>query len=127
MKKLTIVLILTLGWLISNGQTKYPPIKPYMENDYSISQVKIFAKENTKLASSWRKELLILVNSGLMKSGENFTVSKEDIDWILDNVIYERKKLFLLKIQEMFLSQYLFILTKILMEWLEFLNMGNAV
>lgn len=92
MKKVMFVLMLTMNWLISNGQL-YPPIQPYQENDYSISQVKEFAMASTDLSSSWRVELLAIVNKGLADAGENMVLSESNINWILDHVVYESRKL----------------------------------
>lgn len=92
MKKLVCILILTISWLISNGQL-YPPIQPYQENDYSLDQVKSFAMASTELSSSWRKELLEIVNNGLAEAGENMVLGESNISWILDHVVYERRSL----------------------------------
>ncbi|MCX6754172.1 MAG: hypothetical protein NTV03_03920 [Candidatus Nomurabacteria bacterium] len=92
MKKFLFVLILTLGWLVSKGQL-YPPIQPYLENDYSISQVKRFAMGQNELSSSWRKEFLSIVNDGLAQAGENMYLGEDKILSALDHVVYERRNL----------------------------------
>lgn len=72
---------------ISNGQG---PIQPYNENGYSISQVETFALSGSVLADNWRKELLSIVNSGLVSAGiEIETLDQRHISWIFDHVKYE--------------------------------------
>lgn len=92
MRKFVCILILTICWLVSNGQL-YPPIQPYQENDYSLSQVKRFAMASTELSSNWRTELLSIVNNGLAEAGENMVLDESSIYWILDHVNYERRNL----------------------------------
>lgn len=92
MRKTLVVLILTMSWFVSNGQL-YPPIQPYLENDYGLSQVKRFAMAQTELSSSWRKEFLAIVNNGLAQAGENMYLGEDKILSALDHVIYERRNL----------------------------------
>jgi len=93
MKKLLLLLLLILGWSATiNGQL-YPPIQPYLENDYTISQVKTFALANTELSSNWRRELVAIVNKGLSDAGEKMILNTGNVSWILDHVYYERRKI----------------------------------
>jgi hypothetical protein len=92
MRKTLVVLILTMSWFVSNGQL-YPPIQPYQENDYSLSQVKRFAMAQTELSSSWRREFLSIVNDGLAQAGESMYLGEDKILSALDHVIYERRNL----------------------------------
>jgi hypothetical protein len=92
MRKTLVVLILTMSWFVSNGQL-YPPIQPYQENDYSLSQVKKFAMAQTELSSSWRREFLSIVNNGLAQAGESMYLGEDKIFSALDHVVYERRKL----------------------------------
>ena len=78
--------------MVSNGQL-YPPIQPYQENDYSLSQVKRFAMAQTELSSSWRTEFLAIVNDGLAKSGESMFLGEDKILSALNHVVYERRNL----------------------------------
>jgi hypothetical protein len=91
MKKLVTLLILVLIGLNSNGQGQ--PIQSYRENDYSIAEIKNFALARTELSSIWRQELLETVNTGLAIAGENIVLDERNIFWILDHVVYERRKL----------------------------------
>lgn len=92
MRKLVVILVLTLGWLNSNGQL-YPPIQPYLENDYSLSQVKSFALAETELSSNWRAEFLSIINTGLANAGESMVVNESNIDWVMSQIVYERRSL----------------------------------
>jgi hypothetical protein len=92
MRKLVVILILTLGWLNSNGQL-YPPIQPYLENDYSVNQVKRFALAETELSSNWRAEFLSIINTGLANAGESMVVNESNIDWVMSQIVYERRSL----------------------------------
>ena len=109
MKKVFFVLILILGWLELAGQVKYPPIRPYRENDYTKEEAKQFAESGTSLAKSWRDSLFLVVRNGLftaLGSGkvngqeEILSLNKaileiEDgnIDYLLSCVSYENREL----------------------------------
>lgn len=92
MKKIVLFFLLVALGSQAFGKL-YPPIQPYLENDYTLSQVKTFALANTELSSSWRKELVSIVNKGLVDAGENMTLNTGNVSWILDHVSYERKKI----------------------------------
>lgn len=90
MKKILFFLVM-IFILLPNVQGQ--PIQPYQENDYSIESVKKFALSSTELSSNWRRELLKIVNDGLVISGENMVLDESNIYWIFDHVTYERKNL----------------------------------
>jgi len=90
-KALLVFLGLILLGLISNVQGQ--PIMPYKENDYSIDEVKRFSLSNTTFSSNWNKELVKIVNDGLLSAGENLVLSENNTFWILDHVYYERRNL----------------------------------
>lgn len=81
-------MILMLGVVLSsNGQG---PIQPYNENGYTVSQIKSFALSDSDLASNWRKELLLIVNSGLISAEIKIeTLDHRHLDWIFDRIHYE--------------------------------------
>jgi hypothetical protein len=91
MKKMFVFLLLILAWSEVNGQGH--PIKPYRETDYSVSEVRQFSLNETKLSSNWRKEFLRIINDGLYSSGENMVLNESNICWIFDHITYERRNL----------------------------------
>ena len=109
MKNFLFLLLLVLGWQEVVGQVKYPPIRPYRENDYTKEEAKQFAESGTSLAKSWRDSLFLVVRNGLftaLGSGkvngqeEILSLNKaileiEDgnIDYLLSCVSYENREL----------------------------------
>jgi len=83
MKNLIIFAFALLGLeCFSQGK----PICPYNENGYTVSQVKSFALEPSELSANYRKELLKIVNAGLVKAGENLILDQRHISWIFQHV-----------------------------------------
>jgi len=89
-----IILLLALNVFSVNGQG---PIQPYKENDYSFEEIKAFVNKGNKLSFNWRKELANIINIGLANSGETIvlkeTLEKTNMNWVLENSVYERKNL----------------------------------
>lgn len=68
MKTLFLILILTLGWLVSNAQL-HKPVQPLNENGYTLVQFETFALSPTEYSASYRERLLSLVNHFLAETG----------------------------------------------------------
>ena len=77
-----IAFVLTGPECFSQGK----PICPYNENGYSILEVKKFVLNSSELSANYRKELLKIVNAGLVKAGENLILDQRHISWIFQNV-----------------------------------------
>lgn len=89
MKKLTLLLILVIGWSVSNCQ--FAPIQPYNESGYTQEQFIAFAQKQTTLSLSYKNQTINLVKSYLKSSGlsepsndGNPFTEQEWLFWIFD-------------------------------------------
>jgi len=91
LKRYLFFLILILGGLISSVQGQ--PIMPYKETGYTIEEVQNFALSRTELSCNWRREFLKIINEGLRVSGESMILTEDNISWIMEHMVYERRTL----------------------------------
>jgi len=77
---------------VSSQSQKYPPIKPYNENGYSIEQFRKFVYEDTQLSISYTFELLRIVNKNLYSTGEylninnSYELTESNLDFVFENI-----------------------------------------
>lgn len=87
MKKLFLILILTISWSVSNGQL-YPPIQPLNESGYSLQEFESFSLKSSEFSSNYRRELLGIVNQFLKETGlsgkynQGMPLDEKWISWI---------------------------------------------
>ena len=87
---LVIALLLLGGVAIAQ---KYPPLKPYKNGGYSISEVKSFILNQDFFTANYRKELLEIINEGLRSAGEKITLNEGYLYLILKNTKIEYRDL----------------------------------
>jgi hypothetical protein len=97
MKKVVVVLLLMLSIGVS-GQ-KYPPVQPYNESGYKVSDLRRFLYENTSLSNSYQQEFLRVINKNLRSTGEYLNINEGQpldeswIPWVLAKISIESKNL----------------------------------
>lgn len=98
MKKVLVFLLLVLSSIGVSGQ-KYPPVQPYNENGYKVSDLRRFLYENTSLSNSYQTEFLRVVNKNLRSTGEYLNINdgqpldESCIPWVLAKISIESKNL----------------------------------
>jgi hypothetical protein len=91
MKKVMFLLLLVLISIGVSSQ-KYPPIRPYNENGYSVENFRKFVYEDTKLSISYTNELLRIVNKNLYSTGEyininnGYELTESNLDFVFDHI-----------------------------------------
>lgn len=95
MKKIMFLLVavLMLGFQAQVlGQTgqRGNPIRPYKENGYNKMEAKVFILGDGALNENYRRELLRIVNEGLLEAGETTVFTNNNLEFLIDScVVYK--------------------------------------
>ncbi len=92
MKKtiMMLVIVLMLGFQAQVlGQTgqRGNPIRPYKENGYTKAEVKSFVLGDGVLNENYRREILRIVNAGLLEAGETTVFTNRNLEFLIDSCL----------------------------------------